>query len=468
MNGLQPFRWALSDSEYAPLARPRSQIAARWRNERDHAALVSRAMQCRWLAFALCVGCVMWAMEWPSEWPEVDVEWPAWELSSPASMFSLPTVNLIWPTQPAAPVHALPRQSSTKIPSTAPSTTTYETSKATRKAPPISWKSRSVALPNVTAAVSAAVRTPSDCVPEGAVVLTIFWPNRIDMRRLQFQNSQARCFLSRLVTVGFGRGTGSADSLGTIVEAPDFLAHPIQVNSVTWRQRDWMKWRMMHDALQAASSALYLDTDVVLMRNPFEVLGNETLYDVRFETATQCHLQSERDQCTLAPRFTGWDESKPSDATRCSVSTGLVWLRSAAVAERILSIEPNWQRFPAEEGTHIVATSRSKTFNGFGAGAVLDELDAADRVMRSGNFTFCPLPSLQFASGCSVAPKTLIGDRALACPLVTFHASWCFPKQRDKKSVMREVIQGVPRMREGGCNSIPGGVRKDHVVSVAR
>ena len=458
MNGLEPFKWAGPDSEYAPLARPRSEIAARWRTERDHAALVGRAMQCRWLVCVLCAGSVMWAMEWPTKWPDVDVSWPELELSSPASLLSLPTVTFIWTGQPAAQAQSW-RGQHTVTPSAQPEKyppATYEIirdpNRQTRRAAPMSWQTRSILLPNLTAAVSAAVRTPSDCVPPGAVALTFFWPNRVDMRRMQFQNLQAKCFLSRLVSIGFGKGTRGTDSLGAIVEAPDFLANPIQVNSVTWRQRDWMKWRMMLDALRAASSVLYFDTDVVLMRNPFEALGNGTQYDVRFETATRCHLRSERDQCALAPRFKGQDESKPTEASRCSVSTGLVWLRSAKLAERIISIEPNWQQFPAEEGTTIVETSRSKTFHGFGAGAILDELDAADRVMRGGNFTFCPLSSLQFASGCSVAPKTLTADRSLACPLVTYHASWCFPKQREKKTVMRDVVQGVPRARERGCN----------------
>ena len=102
MNRLQPFKWAGSDSEYAPLARPRSEIAARWRTDRDHAALVGRAMQCRWLVCVLCAGSVMWAMEWPTRWPEVDVSWPELDFSSPASLLSLPTVTLIWPGQPDA------------------------------------------------------------------------------------------------------------------------------------------------------------------------------------------------------------------------------------------------------------------------------------------------------------------------------------------------------------------------------
>lgn len=306
------------------------------------------------------------------------------------------------------------------------------------KCAPVRRSETHLAVPNVTTAVAGAVRTQSWCVPEGAVALSYFNRHAIGMRKLQFARvQQLQCFMARLVSVGFG----AVDDFGVIVRAPELPK--LQRQSVDYMMLTWLKWRLMLDVLRAASSVLYLDSDVLILRNPFDALPMDRWFDVRFQTEQSCDTVQSDAQCHLAPRFLARDETRPATFTGCSLNGGLIWLRSAAVARRVIGMEPNWtevgRRVAQGELAMPLLSSRQ---TGLLRGGILDEQDAADRVVRSGG-SFCPLPSLHFSSGCTISPKRLVRERAHACGVHTYHTT-CYEKMSEKQNVMRAVLKHMP------------------------
>ena len=72
-----------------------------------------------------------------------------------------------------------------------------------------------LAVPNATAAVVAALRRPSHCVPVGGVLLSMSNPHHRPLRELQFQRVRhVRCLMDRVVSVCWGEWD---DGLGTCV-----------------------------------------------------------------------------------------------------------------------------------------------------------------------------------------------------------------------------------------------------------
>ena len=62
------------------------------------------------------------------------------------------------------------------------------------------------------------------------------------------------------------------DGFGACVMAPAVAASVFRRGA--YIELTWIKWRLVHDALHAAGSVLLLDSDVVLLRNPFDHVGH--------------------------------------------------------------------------------------------------------------------------------------------------------------------------------------------------
>jgi hypothetical protein len=147
----------------------------------------------------------------------------------------------------------------------------------TMHSPKHAMKGRSaIQVPNVTDAVIAALAVASSCVPAHAVMLSMATTHHMKLRPVQFARVEHMpCFMSRLVSVCYG----FTDRFGACVHgACDKslgMGNPCLPSDYRRSQYvalNWAKWPLFIGALRVARSALWLEADVVILRNPWEVL----------------------------------------------------------------------------------------------------------------------------------------------------------------------------------------------------
>jgi hypothetical protein len=137
-------------------------------------------------------------------------------------------------------------------------------------------------VPNATAAVAAALKRPSHCVPVGGVMLSMANPHHQPLRVAQFARIQhVKCLMNRLVSICWGFGD---DGFGTCVKgecklAPngkmskDSACVPSDYRRSQYVSLNWAKWPFFIDALRVARVILWIEADVVIGRNPWEGLA---------------------------------------------------------------------------------------------------------------------------------------------------------------------------------------------------
>ena len=127
----------------------------------------------------------------------------------------------------------------------------------------------------------------SNCVPESTLIVSVVNIHHRELRHLQWQRVKGqRCLLARALTVcsGFEDETyGRCIGTQTPYLPSDF------------RKRDyfeliWLKWKMLGAVLGACAAALWVDADVLLLRNPFEGL--------RLSSDVALAYQSETPHCS--------------------------------------------------------------------------------------------------------------------------------------------------------------------------
>ena len=137
-------------------------------------------------------------------------------------------------------------------------------------------------VPNTTAAVAAALRRPSHCVPEGGVMLSMANPHHRSLRAAQFSRIQhVSCLMQRVVSVCWGFAD---DGFGTCVEGEcpttarggihkDSACAPSDYRRSQYVSLNWAKWPFFIDALRVARVILWIEADIVIGRNPWEGLA---------------------------------------------------------------------------------------------------------------------------------------------------------------------------------------------------
>lgn len=174
----------------------------------------------------------------------------------------------------------------------------------------------SINVPNVSAAVAAALMVPSVCVPSGAVMLSMATTHHMKLRREQFARVRhLDCFMQRVVSVCYG----FHDDLGRCVHGSCNkslgLANPCLPSDYRRSQYvalNWAKWPLFISTLHVARSALWLEADVVILRNPWEILLAEAELFATVNHAIR--YQYESPPCTLPSRV-------QSEAVACVKST---------------------------------------------------------------------------------------------------------------------------------------------------
>ena len=141
-------------------------------------------------------------------------------------------------------------------------------------------------LPPIGSAVRHVLSRTSTCVPDDAMVLTYVTAAHVQLRHLQLQRVRSlRCFMARVVTVCFGNNSltqlACGPRGGTCVPSPSIVRlgrrrdggeREAKYGQAPYHALIWAKWRFMYAALQHARQVLFLDADVVVFQNPFDVL----------------------------------------------------------------------------------------------------------------------------------------------------------------------------------------------------
>ena len=175
-------------------------------------------------------------------------------------------------------------------------------------------KARSlIAVPNVSNAVAHALATASECVPMHAVMLSMATTHHRRLRDVQFARvAHLQCFMVRLVSVCYGfidafgqcvygdcnktlglanpclpsdyRRSQCTNAFALESRGPAALAcsrllastahKPVHVRTLPCKDvaLNWAKWPLFIDALRVARSVLWLEADVVILSNPWELL----------------------------------------------------------------------------------------------------------------------------------------------------------------------------------------------------
>lgn len=287
-------------------------------------------------------------------------------------------------------------------------------------------------------AVRRAIARPSVCVPDGSVTLSLVNKHHSYLRHLQFHFIRHRpCFMRRLVSVTYNNVT---DSFGSCVPST-FVVPASDFRRSNYANMIWAKWRILRDALTVAKQALWLDADVLILRNPWTTLGllgeqaaTADEYDIRY--------QSEPPPASNVPNTC----NQPIACNVCSrINGGQLFLTSRALAAAIYGARPqnlsNTDRLDQDWADAILHKRSGFAF-------LLGNASHGNYHPPRRRWSSCILP-LAFASQCwsnSAFVRGFIGNRSypgehkvLGCKRATHHFN-CFASRRIKGIMMKELI----------------------------
>ena len=242
--------------------------------------------------------------------------------------------------------------------------------------------------------------------------------------------------MERVVSVCFN---DVSDSFGRCVQS-SFVIPPSDFRRSNYANLIWAKWRIIGDALRVATTAMWLDADVVILRNPWSALqllgppsaSSPPLYDIRYQSEPPPSA-NQAETCS---------KPLPVCETCASINGGQLLVRNAAVARSIYASRPrnlsNTDRLDQDWADAIIHNdSRSAHLIG-------------GRRAQLGYFSSCVLPD-SFSAQCWLNPSFVrseagrrrgTGARKLGanCTRATHHFN-CVPNRRDKGSMMKALIE---------------------------
>lgn len=280
-------------------------------------------------------------------------------------------------------------------------------------------------LPNVSSAVARVIAEPSSCVADGGVTLSVTNSHHAHLRPEQFALlKDEECFMRRMVTVCYS----VVDRFGLCVNSSHKVP-PSDFRRSNYASLIWVKWRILADALTVARVAMWVDADVLLLRNPWVALGllgasSVRAYDFRHQSEDPC---AETEYAGLQ--------------AKCgNVNGGQLVLSNGRLPEQIYDSRPrNLTNYHRLDQDFVEAILRDK----------------------SKGFTACALPA-SFASHCWNLDMRKGRDKSLPmpkrvpftplCRRITHHFN-CVPERNKKTKMMRTMVATWQRDCGGGANS---------------
>jgi hypothetical protein len=193
-------------------------------------------------------------------------------------------------------------------------------------------------------AVHKALKSPSSCVPEGAIMVSVANEQHRKLRNLQAANflssdpsttNQGACLLARFVSLCFG----FKDGIGTCVYAQPFVTAGF--DSPSYHRLTWTKWHVLRVASSLATHTFFIDADVLLFQNPWPKLMHAAAsvpgYDVLFQAEALC------DACAACPNQ--FQLMVPSRTVVLAISFGSHTVIAGAPCAYPTGV-PVWRIFP--------------------------------------------------------------------------------------------------------------------------
>ena len=266
---------------------------------------------------------------------------------------------------------------------------------------------------------SRALSQPSSCVPDGGIGLSVTNSHHAHLRPQQFALMLHQpCFMQRMVTVCYT----VFDAYGVCVNST-YKIPPSDFRRSHYASLIWAKWLVLANALRVARVALWLDADVLVLRNPWLALGmlgssgtsrglgTSLLYDFRHQSEDPC---AEHECAQLRQKC-------------ANVNGGQLLMSSGLLAQQIYDSRPlnltNYHRLDQDFVESIIHN-------------------------QSSGFSTCALPA-SFASHCWNLDMRKGRDKRLPmpkrvpfvplCQRSTHHFN-CVPERKKKNKMMQSMI----------------------------
>lgn len=295
-----------------------------------------------------------------------------------------------------------------------------------------------IAVPSIDAAVAHALSKPSECVPDGGIMLSVTNKHHGRLRPLQFAFFHHRpCFMHRVVSVCFNNVT---DAFGTCVRST-FVIPPSDFRRSNYANLIWAKWRIISDALYAgARTAMWFDADVLILRNPWTALhllgssaASAPVYDIRYQSEPP----------PVAEQHMSCSKPLPVCPDCASINGGQLVVTNARIAAQIYAARPrnlsntdrldqDWVDAIIHNSSHfryLLGNSSQPQYSQ----CVLPASFVAE-CWSTPSFKRARSPSARKRGARSAAPS------GPECSQVTHHFN-CLPTRRDKQARMKLVIE---------------------------
>jgi len=266
------------------------------------------------------------------------------------------------------------------------------------------------------AAVRRQLSEPSSCVPAGAVMLSAVNSEQAALRKLALSKvAHLDCLMHRFITLVWDH---DGDESGSSVRAAS-PSIPVTPSSL-YHYLTWSKWFVLSSALVHARAALFVDADVLLLRNPFSAPELSWLWrEERSDDGPRLPL--------LLHQFEGHGGSP--------FNSGQLLVTSLAPVSRALAAYASIPRFD---------------------GATSIEQEIAYRALLRSRFneSIARLPTT-FAGNCWFGPP----DDPPWCGLYSFHAHCTPPALAPKMDRLRTVLREYDAKCLRGTRATDGSPR---------
>ena len=270
-------------------------------------------------------------------------------------------------------------------------------------------------LRDFTSAVQNALSQTSETVPDGCISISIANTYHRHLRELTLKRIQNDIgFMKRFVSLCFG----FRDFFGTCVKAPNIKGS--DYNGASYHALLWTKWHLLSACSSITKFTLFLDSDVVIFRNPWTMLSHSKFKYVRsyhalFQAEGSCASCRE---CPLInqTRFTDKKSWVCGEYKQCPVNGGQIMINNAypQTLQKFLDVQPCKMNGETPLDQHLFDMLKDDPNN---------------------DMKICSLPDT-FAGHCWLLNR----NPTELCSLISYHTQ-CLSTKKEKIYWIKHVLQ---------------------------
>lgn len=172
------------------------------------------------------------------------------------------------------------------------------------------------------------------CAPPGYMLLSIATHDNKDLRTVQFQRlGRHHCVTPRMLSLCYGFD----DAIGTCITPndTDYTASSLFFKGETYNRLTWTKWSFVSIVLERASSVVFIDTDVLVLKNPLILPRTSSHLQFAYQAETPCR------QCASCfSHHADAIHECPTTHRHCPINGGQLLLRSWDIATWLVAQQP--------------------------------------------------------------------------------------------------------------------------------